>query len=246
MKRYFICKKSYSPELVGSFAPIDSILDWICFSIEQTDYNDLPEKAVEISKDVAIFGLRSFGDVRNTIKVSSQDFDADKEFDNLSYEDFQRDARIAIPMSEKRYNLVLKAMKVFAKVMIEDTFEERYKKLDDAVSELEKSAWKYICADIEDENDFILTDLAEAKNISVGKLRELVLEKQKNYDLQVKTLFVKMSSLKQRFYDCTTIRQLNRLYEDLFGIPMPEVQAQEEGKYDSNGLRQSTIPGIKF
>ena len=56
-----------------------------------------------------------------------------------------------------------------------------------------------------------------------------------------------MNSLKQQFYRCSTIRQLNRLYEDKMGIPMPYEQAKDEKRIDEQTRSQNPVaPGIKF
>ena len=59
-----------------------------------------------------------------------------------------------------------------------------------------------------------------------------------------------MVNLKQLFNNCTTIRQLNVLFEDKMGILMPQAQAEDEGRtYDhpSYGIIRTEVkPGIKF
>jgi len=138
-------------------------------------------------------------------------------------------------------------MKLFAKVIIEDTFETRFKSLDDGVSELEKKNWDYISEDLNNGTDFILSELAGAKGITVEKLKDSILEKKESYRLATKELFINMNSLKQQFYRCSTIRQLNRLYEDKMGIPMPYEQAKDEKRIDEQTRSQNPVaPGIKF
>jgi hypothetical protein len=56
-----------------------------------------------------------------------------------------------------------------------------------------------------------------------------------------------MNTLKKEFYNCTTIRQLNRLYEDKMGIPMPYEQAREDSRIDETSKSQLPVsPGITF
>jgi len=247
MRRYFICKNTFDSSVLRSFAPINNILDWNCFSIEEEEAKLLPGYAVEIDKEMAIFGMRSWGDIRSTIKISSADVELNTEFDVLSYYDTSMSSKIAIPMTDKRYNTVLKTMKLFAKVIIEDTFETRFKSLDDGVSELEKKNWDYISEDLNNGTDFILSELAGAKGITVEKLKDSILEKKESYRLATKELFINMNSLKQQFYRCSTIRQLNRLYEDKMGIPMPYEQAKDEKRIDEQTRSQNPVaPGIKF
>ena len=79
------------------------------------------------------------------------------------------------------------------------------------------------------------------------KLTELVLAKKSQYDQASRDLFVSMNAIKQEFYRCSTIRQLNRLYEDRMGIPMPFLQAKDEGRMDeTTNTRLPVRPGLRF
>lgn len=248
-RRYFICKNDYDAATSRTFEPVGNVLDWSCFSLHVEDKNSiaaLPGYAVEVTREVAIFGLRSWGDIRSTIKVSASDVGDNEEFDNLSYADMTQGPKVAVPMTEKRYNTILRAMKLFAKIIIEDTFNTRFEALDDSAVNLEKKVWEFLKDDVENGTDFILSELAEAKGTSVESLKTLVSQKKDFYDKSVKDLYIKASALKTEFYNCTTIRQLNRLYEDYMGIPMPLTQAMEEGRMSPEGLRQDVVPGLKF
>jgi hypothetical protein len=60
-----------------------------------------------------------------------------------------------------------------------------------------------------------------------------------------------MVNLKQQFYSCATIEELNVLFEDYMGLPMPEKQAVAEGRYIvvegiDLPVRKEVIPGFKF
>jgi len=247
MKRYFVCKNTFEPTQILSYKPINSILDWNIFSVESEVATAVPGTAVEISKDEAVFGMNSWGDVRSTIKISTDSAGEEGEFDGMAYETTSSNAKMAIPMSEKRYKLVVSVMKTVAKVIIEDTFNNRFLTLDKGVSDLEKKNWDFILEDIKNDTDFILSSLAESKSITKEKLVADVSAKEKEYNLACKDLFVGMNRIKQEFYRCTTVRQLNRLYEDRMGIPMPFLQAKEEGRMDeTTNTRLPVKPGLKF
>ena len=247
MKRYFVCKNTFEPTQILSYKPINSILDWNIFSIESDVASALPGSAVELSKDEAIFGMNSWGDIRSTIKISADSASEEGEFDGMSYEATSSNAKMAIPMSEKRYKLVMSVMKAVAKVIIEDTFNTRFLTLDKGVSDLEKKNWEFLLADIEGGTDYVLSDLAEAKSMTPQKLTELVVAKKAQYDQASRDLFVSMNAIKQEFYRCSTIRQLNRLYEDRMGIPMPFLQAKDEGRMDeTTNTRLPVRPGLRF
>ncbi len=248
-RRYFICKNDYEATVGRTYEPVGSVLDWSCFSLHAEDKNSiaaLPGYAVEVTKEVAVFGFRSWGDVRSTIKVSAADVGDNEEFDNLSYADMTQGAKVAVPVTEKRYNTILRTMKLCAKIIIEDTFNSRFAALDDGAGDLEKKVWEFLKDDVENGTDFILSELAEAKGVSADDLRSLVVQKRDAYNKSVKDLHLKAAALKTKFYNCTTIRQLNRLYEDYMGIPMPLIQAEEEGRVDQDGQHNEVVPGLKF
>ena len=241
MKKYYICRNTFDASKLDTFEPINSILEWDIFAVDQKYATAIPGYAVEIPEDVATVGMRSWGDVRSTIRISSSAAEEESEFDGLSYEDTQGNAKMSIPMSEKRYKTVVKAMKLVAKIIIENVFNDRFKGLDDGVSELEKTNWKYLLEDVENDTNFILSELASAKNITPEKLKVDVIAKRDQYRLATKDLFVKMNAIKSEFYRCTTIRQLNRIYEDRMGIPMPFEQSRDE-----NRSEEIVVPGLKF
>jgi len=92
--------------------------------------------------------------------------------------------------------------------------------------------------------------LATAKGITVEQLKTQITEKKAFYDKSVKSYYIQMTELKQLFNNCTTIRQLNVLFEDKMGIPMPQAQAEQEGRtYDHPNygiIRKEVKPGISF
>lgn len=247
MRRYFICKNTFDAGRLGSYSPIHNILEWDCFSLDGLDCDKVPSHALEIDKETAVFGLRSWGDIRSTIKVAATSLGENSEFDELSYYDTSSSAKVQIPMTDKRYKVVLNAMKLVAKVIIEDTFNARFEALDDSVSPLEKKNWQFLESDIANGEDFIMSDLAAAKDTSADRLKDLVVQKRDTYNNKVKNLFVEMNAVKQSFYRCSSIRQLNRLYEDKMGIPMPFEQAKDEQRLDPQTESQRPVsPGIKF
>ena len=54
------------------------------------------------------------------------------------------------------------------------------------------------------------------------------------------------ATLKQKFTDCATIKELNVLWEDYLGVPMPEAQAIELGNTDDEGGALPIKSGLQF
>ncbi len=253
-KRYFIGKLPNTDKL-ATYQPITSILDWYIFTLDSSDIpgiESLCERTVEMDKEMGFFGVRSFGDIRSTIKVPSDELKTEADFDNLTYADMAPEgAKTAIPVTQKRYNTILRTMKFVAKLIIEQTFEQRFLSLDDSVTALEKKTWEYQNDDVDNNNDYIIRELATAKGSTVQTLKTQITEKRTAYDRNVKALYIKCAELKKEFSDCDTIRKINRLYEKYLGLPMPEQQAREENKFtqDANTgiyIREEVVPGIKF
>lgn len=253
-QRYFVGK---APDLtkLTTYQPINSILDWYVFSLDSEDItgiSSLSDRFVEMDKEMAIFGMRSIGDIRSTIKVPADELKTEADFDNLSYADMSpTDAKAPIPVTQKRYDTILRTMKFLAKLIIEQTYEQRFLALDEGVTALEKKTWEYQNDDVDNNNDYILRELAEAKGSSTSDLKTKIKEKRSAYDRNVKALYIASAGLKKKFSDCTSIRQINRLYENNFGIPMPEAQAKEENKFTANPngsgyIREEVVLGIKF
>lgn len=249
--KYFICKNPDIASLV-SYTPISNILDWSVFSLDDTDVHGIHtlKNQIELGKDDAVFGFRSFGDIRKTIKVSAPDLSLNEEFDEVNYLKYSTvSSKVEIPVTSKRYGCILNAMKIAAKVIIEDVFNERYLALDCSVSDIERKCWDYFVEELDKENYFFITEIAKIKNINPENYINTIKVKKSHYDSTVKNLFLSMTELKTEFNNCSTVRQLNRLYEDYMGIPMPQQQALEEGRTETTegGLtRKSVVPGLKF
>jgi hypothetical protein len=251
MKRYFIAKNGSNISALDSYTTYGSIFDWVSFSIEEKDYDALMsfnQKINEISKDIAVFGIRNFGDIRKEIRILSDNIEDDLNYEDIpslqNYKD--NSSKISIPVTEKRYLAITDAMKLIAKLIIEDVFEKRFVSLDYNVSSLEKTAWSYQLND-----DSFVELIATGKNLSVEELKNIIQKSKKKYDDQVKHLYLNMVNLKQQFYSCATIEELNVLFEDYMGLPMPEKQAVAEGRYIVvEGIdlpaRKEVIPGFKF
>lgn len=251
-KRYFVGKLPDLTKLL-SYQPINSVLDWYVFSLDSEDINginSLSDRFVEMDKEMAVFGMRSLGDIRSTIKVPSDELKTEADFDNLSYADMAPEGpKAAVPVTQKRYDTILRTMKFLAKLIVEQTFEQRFLALDEGVTALEKKTWDYQNDDVDNDNDYIIRELSAAKGVAPSDLKTKIKEKRSAYDRNVKALFIKSAELKKEFADCDTIRKINRLYEKYLGLPMPEQQAREENKYtltDGVYIREEVIPGIKF
>lgn len=252
MKKYFLAKNNALYSKLNSYTTYGSILGWDSFSLDDKDSEyllSINSKINEIDKEIAVFGFRNFGDVRSEIKISELNYEENKTFDEeISLETYKvNSTKIKIPVTEKRYNCIISAMKLLAKLILEDIFEKRFLELDYNVSALEKKCWEY---QLNGDENFIKS-LAQVKNINSKDFESNIEQKKLEYEYKVKELYLTMVKLKQKFYDCSTIEELNVLFEDYMGLPMPNCQAIEEGRYIvvegiDLPVRKEVIPGFKF
>ena len=71
-----------------------------------------------------------------------------------------------------------------------------------------------------------LENYQQLKGVSPTDLKTKIKEKRSAYDRNVKALYIKSAELKREFSDCTSIRQINRLYEKYLGLAMPEISGK--------------------
>lgn len=254
MRKYYLTNSKNASKL-PSFIPHGSILNWISFSIEDVDLENLKitvPRLVEIDKGVAIFGFKNWGDPRTEIKVYATSAEEDNDFEDIDVFSFAPEgeeltplSKITIPMTEKRTNAVISAMKLVAKLSIEDEYDVRYNNLIAKTSRLERESWKQQLSD-----EAFCEELSKIKNMNLKSFTSLMQSKNDEYNAEVKRLYIECQQLKQKFYACETIKELNILFEDYFNVPMHSEQALEIGREilntDSPNTRQDVGYGLNF
>jgi hypothetical protein len=231
MKKYYLSNDSLGLSKLPTYNPYGNVLNWNSFSIEEMDFENLKKYVsnfIEIDQEIAVFGFRSFGDPRIEIKISKQDIDLNVEYDDsvdLSYYESVFNNKVKIPMSEKRYNCVVKTMKLVSKLILEEEFENRYKKYIASTTLLEINSWHHQLND-----EIFVEHLSSIKKISKEDFKTRINTKKQEHDEYLKKLYLELQELKQKFYDVETIKELNILYEDYFNIPMHGEQARECGR----------------
>lgn len=229
MKRYFISNDDIGLSKLVSYTPYGNVFNWSVYSIDATEM-PIMKKYVrtfeELDKETAIFGFRSFNDPRSTIKLGQQDKDMNLEWDDLDREQYKNNfnSKITIPVTEKRYACIMKAMKLMAKVLLEEEFDKRYDQYIANTTQLELDSWE-----LQSDEEF-LSKLAEVKQVSVEDLKSLINTKEAERKEYLSQLYLLCQSLKQKFYNCTTIKELSVLYEDYFGLPMHRELSLELGR----------------
>jgi hypothetical protein len=187
-------------------------------------------------------GFKTFADIRDEIKIVKQEangevvaFQSEGIFNAVEHNPDAGIEKIIIVMDDERRNAVMNAMRYVAKAVIEEEFDKKFMELD-TNSQMESLSFELqyeeATAYMKDEDAEVplLTALANAREISVQEMAYKIINGRQAFKKSITDLLAKMTWLKGQFKNAATIRDLNRLYEDYFGVAMPETQAQEEGR----------------
>ena len=147
------------------------------------------------------------------------------------------DARPSRFVGGERIDAAITFMKLSAKLIIEDEYDRKFLSLKAEDSKLEQYFWN---AQVTEANNLegetpILNSIATAKSVAVSDVAASVLAGNKAFNEKALALYDAMVALKQKFTDCATIKELNVLWENYLGVPMPEAQAIELGNTDDDG-----------
>ena len=211
------------------------------------DLNKLSGSYEEVSEDIGKWGTKHFGEVRAVVKVT--DDDPLSEDDEYALEQLD-DGRTKVELPQERYDAAIAFMKVAAKLIIEDEYDRRFLTLKAEESKIEQYLWN---AQIEEANNLegetpLLNSIATTKGITVSEVAESVLAGNKTFNEKVQTLYNAMLALKKEFKDCTTVRELNVLWQKYMGVTMPYAQMLEEPDIylDEDGNPKPVNPGLQF
>ena len=218
------------------------------FSIDEDwvrDLNKLSGSYEEVTEDVGRWGVKHFGEVRAKVKVTDED--PLSEDDDYALEALD-DGRTVVEMPQERYDAAIEFMKVAAKLIIEDEYDRKFLTLKAEESKIEQYLWD---AQITEANNLegetpLLNSIATAKGIAVSDVAASVLTGNKAFNEKALALYDAMVALKQKFTDCATIKELNVLWENYLGVPMPEAQAIELGNTDDEGGALPIKSGLQF
>ncbi len=216
------------------------------------DLYKLSKSYEEVDELTGLYGTQHFGEVRAVVKVVDEDPLSTDEMYALETVD---GGRTKVELPQERIDAAVKMMKLVAKLIIEDEYDRKFLSLKAEESKIEQYLWESQVREARnlDGETPVLNSVAKSTGLEVKEVAENVLEGQNAFKAKVIALYEGMLSLKKKFKDCATIKELNVLYQDYMGVPMPEVQAIEMGltnDVEQDGNTQPTsadvIPGLKF
>ena len=246
-RKYYLARHCPQIDIIDTVDRLWSMYGVTVFSVEEKwtrDVLKLTRSYEEITEDIGRWGTKHFAEIRAIVKVTDEDPLSDDELYAVS----QSGPKTAIELPQTRIDAAIEFMKLSAKLIIEDEYDRKFLSLKAEDSKLEQYFWG---AQVTEANNLegetpILNSIATAKNIAVSDVAASVLAGNKAFNEKALALYDAMVALKQKFTDCATIKELNVLWEDYLGVPMPESQAIELGNTDDEGGALPIKSGLQF
>jgi len=247
-KKYYLARHCPEIDVLNTVDLMWNMYGVTVFSINETWVRDvlkLTRSYEEITENVGRWGVKHFAEIRAVVKVTDEDPLSDDELYVVS----QSGPKTAIELPQERIDAAIEFMKLSAKLIIEDEYDRKFLSLKAEDSKLEQYFWN---AQVTEANNLegetpILNSIATAKNVAVSDVAASVLTGNKAFNEKALALYDAMVALKQKFTNCATIKELNVLWEDYLGVPMPQSQAIELGNVEEDGWTPLPIKsGLQF
>ena len=247
-RKYYLARHCPQIDIIDTVDRLWSMYGVTVFSVEERwtrDVLKLTRSYEEITEDIGRWGTKHFAEIRAIVKVTDEDPLSDDELYAVS----QSGPKTAIELPQTRIDAAIEFMKLSAKLIIEDEYDRKFLSLKAEDSKLEQYFWG---AQVTEANNLegetpILNSIATAKSIAVSDVAASVLAGNKAFNEKALALYDAMVALKQKFTDCATIKELNVLWEDYLGVPMPQQQAIDLGNTEEDGWTPLPIKsGLQF
>jgi hypothetical protein len=218
-----------------------SLMGMCCMQLSEGMYQTLSptwvkEKIIEVDADTAYYGTTFFSEIRATAKLW--------EAKTSWYGE-----KTPVQITPEIQGYILTMMKSFASELIRYEFERRYLTMRDA-SDLEAASWQI---QREEANTYLanamastpfLDVLAQQAGVDRGTMANNIITAANTYHTNLVQLLVQEQTLLGQFNSCTTVWDINILYEDCFGITMPIKEAVALGRTISD-TNWNRIPQYK-
>lgn len=214
-----------------------SLMHFSCIEVSETIFNTIYKewqlKYKEVSREQAINGSNFFSEVRPYGKVLATTSDQ-----GFAYTPASPGLKVQVELTDDIRKEIVDFMCIFAKEIIQDEYNTRFKILSDT-SDLERASWEIqkhesrewiTYKGTEGHRTPFLDYLATEKNIDKDLLAIKILEKAEEWEDKLSTMLVNYQVLIKKFESCNSVWDINILYEDYLGIIMPTSQAIELGR----------------
>ena len=238
----------------------------ISSSLLETLRPNLGRSFEEVQAIEAIHGIQFFSEIRDEISIfeSSPEIhytwamDDESSSLGVSTSPPPSGTKVKRAMTSDEIANTVSFMYKFGKEIIEQEYSKRLKYVKN-VSELESATWEIQkhearewltygddVAHVTPFLDYISTERSFDKTTLSNK----ILEKAEEYQDRLSTMLVTSQKILKKFEACTTVKELNVLYEDYFGIMMPTDQAVELGRahdgIDADGNLDLNKKGLRM
>jgi hypothetical protein len=202
-------------------------------------YPILPIGYEEVTKDEALYGSTFFSEIRDKIKIINP---ASPMAETTAMPETEK---IQIDMTGEMRQHIVTFMYRFAKELIEDEFNYRFKDIS-KTNDIETASWQIQKHEAQEWLTYqgadghttrFLDYLAQEHNVDKTELANKILQKAEEYEDRLSDMLVVQQKLIKQFKNAQTVKDMNVLYEKYFGIMMPIQQAQELGLSDEWGNR---------
>jgi hypothetical protein len=229
-------------KLTNQFNNIGSRMGYSIIEVDDFTYESHIKniRHLLLERDIAVKGNKYWSEVRDKSSEYSTD-------------DSGITQKVKVAVSEESLQCAVDLMKKVGIFCLTDIIDSRYNVIQSKYSSFEVSTWtiqieeatKYL--NDESANVPLISSLAESRGMELKDFASKVLEKSESYRTEIAELLVLQQTIQKKIESCSSIRELNKLYEEYFGIEMPFTQAIEEGLVNENGERTHPIEyGIKF
>jgi hypothetical protein len=243
---YYLIKDTTLFSIIYDLRVLRSLLNWYAVSMpasEELMFKEIVKgKYYPLDPTTGFKGFKTFADIREKIKIVQQEangevvaFQSEGVFNSVEDDPAAGVKKIVLEMDAVRNNAVMNAMRLVAKAVIEEEFDKKFMELDTS-SNMESLTFELQYEEaliyIKDNDAVVplLKALAEAREISLDEMANKIISARNTFKQKVTSLLKQMTEIKARFKNASSIRDLNRLYEDYFSVAMPESQAIEEGR----------------
>ncbi len=220
-----------------------TLFDTSCIEIAEplfdTLYPMIPAGYEEITQDEALYGSTFFSEIRDKVKIINPN---SPMADTMALPETEK---VQIEVFPEMRQAIVTFMYRFAKELIEDEYNYRYKMLRKA-SDLDAASWDIQKAEAREWLEFqgadghvtpFLDYLAQEHEVDKTELANKILSKAEEWNDKLSKMLVDQQKLIKQFKSVDNVRDMNILYEKYFGIMMPISQAQELGLCDEYGNR---------
>lgn len=232
-----------------------TLYGWSVVSFPKNHYDFIASKNIkyyEITLD-DILAFKLFGDPRPVVKVDTADeLEQDEIYLQYGGDISELGERVKLEVSPSRRDNVIKNMKKFAIILLEEEFNKRYLKFKQNTTELESSTWDQQIMEVEkydsgltSETDIpLLHTLSTSYGNSLSEMVSLVKQAKQSHDVKSQELYAKFATLKTEFNSCSTIDDINLLYMRYFSLSMPftkEFKLSRQDLFDERGGHRNRL-----